>query len=152
MIRLRAREALLGAVAGVISSGCYGYYPPVTADLSGRRIQTSLTDAGSAALAPRLGRDIGTVEGTLQDDSAGFYVLSILETTRRDGVEAAWTGERVPISHNFVATVKERRFSRSRTALFVVLSAAGAIATKQAFGKGGGSNAPGNTNGNPGNK
>jgi len=132
--------------------GCYGYYAPVTADLSGRRIQTSLTDAGSAALAPRLGRDIETVEGTLQEDSAGFYLLSVLETTRRDGVESDWRGEQVPISHNFVSTVKERRFSRSRTALFVVLSAAGMIATKQAFGAGGGSNAPGNTNTPPSGK
>lgn len=88
----------------------------------------------------------------MQQDSAGIYLVSVLGTTRRDGLEASWTGERVPISHNFVSGLMERRFSRSRTALFVILSAAGIIGTKQAFGNSGGSNAPGNTNNPPGNK
>ena len=155
MIQRRAprRNVLIAAVAGIIGSGCFGYYQPSTADLEGRRIQLSLTDAGSAMLAPQLGPSVAEVEGVVDDDSAGVFGVSVLGITRRDGQENDWRGERISISRSIVASVKERRFSRARTTLFTVLSVAGVIATKQAFGNGGGANAPGGTpSGPPGGK
>jgi hypothetical protein len=149
MIPIRARNALVAGVAGIALVGCFGYYQPTTTDLEGRRVQVSLTDAGSVALAPRLGRNVADVEGTVAADSANAYILSVLGTKRRDGQESDWSGERVAIPRDIVSTVRERRFSRSRTTLFTVLTAAFLIASKQAFGSGGGSNAPGTTPGGP---
>ena len=154
MIPVRARrDALLGAVAVavavIVSSGCFGYYAPATTDLAGRRIQLSLNDAGSALLAPQLGPSVADVEGVLNDDSAGVLAISVLGITRRDGQENSWRGERVPIPRTVVTSVMERRFSRTRTALFVVGSAIGIVATKRAFSGAGGSNAPGGTPGQP---
>jgi len=151
MIQLRARRrnVLLAAVAGIIGSGCFGYYQPITADLEGRRVQLSLNDAGSALLAPQLGPSVADVQGILKDDSAGVYGVSVLGITRRDGQENSWRGERVPIPRTVVNSVMERRFSRTRTVLFVVGSAIGIAATKRAFGGAGGSNAPGPSPGQP---
>jgi hypothetical protein len=151
MILLRAprRNVLFAAVAGVIGSGCFGYYQPSTADLEGRRIQLSLTDAGSPLLAPQLGPSVADVEGILNDDSAGVLAVSVLGITRRDGQENSWRGERVPIPRTVVNSITERRFSRARTVLFVTASAIGIAATKRAFGSGGGSNAPGPSPGQP---
>ena len=145
MIQLRVprRNVLLAAVAGLIGSGCFGYYQPSTADLEGRRVQLSLNDAGSALLAPQLGPSVADVEGILAEDSAGVLALSVLGITRRDGQENSWRGERVPIPRAVVTSVTERRFSRARTVLFVAGSAIGIYATKRAFGGAGGSNAPG---------
>lgn len=151
MIQLRAprRNVLLAAVAVITGSGCFGYYQPSTADLEGRRVHLSLNDAGSALLAPQLGPSVADVEGVLADDSAGVYGLAVLGITRRDGQENSWRGERVPIPRTVVTSVTERRFSRSRTVLFVAASAIGIAATKRAFGGAGGSNAPGPSPGPP---
>jgi hypothetical protein len=100
-------------------------------------------------LAPQLGPSVAEVEGVVDDDSAGVFGVSVLGITRRDGQENDWRGERIAISRSVVASVKERRFSRARTTLFTFLSVAGLIATKQAFGNGGGANAPGGTPGGP---
>lgn len=154
MIRLRARRnALFAAVAGLVGSGCFGYYQPTTTDLEGRRVHLSLNDNGSALLAPQLGPSVGEVEGVMNGDSDGVYALSVLGITRRDGQEIDWRGERVPIPRAVVTSVTERRFSRSRTALFVAASAIGIAATKRAFAGEGGANAPGpSPGGTPGGK
>lgn len=154
MIQLRARRnALFAAAAGVVVSGCFGYYQPTTANLEGRRVHLSLSDNGSALLAPQLGPSVGEVEGVMNGDSDGVYALSVLGITRRDGQEIDWRGEHVPVPRAVVTSVTERRFSRSRTALFVVASAIGIAATKRAFGGDGGANAPGpSPGGTPGGK
>lgn len=154
MIRLRARRnALFAAVAGLVGSGCFGYYQPTTTDLEGRRVHLSLNDNGSALLAPQLGPSVGEVEGVMNGDSDGVYALSVLGITRRDGQEIDWRGEHVPIPRAVVTSVTERRFSRSRTALFVAASAIGIAATKRAFAGEGGANAPGpSPGGTPGGK
>lgn len=154
MILLRARRnALFAAVAGVVGSGCFGYYQPIATNLEGQRVHLSINDNGSALLSPQLGPSVGEVEGILNRDSAGVYALSVLGTTRRDGQEMDWRGERVPIPRAVVTSVTERRFSRSRTALFVAASAIGLVATKRAFGGEGGANAPGpSPGGTPGGK
>lgn len=153
MTRTHARDALVATFAGIIGSGCFGYYQPVTADLTGRRIQVSLTDSGAVVLAPRLGSGIESVAGLLTADSSDKYVVSVLNTTRRDGQEADWRGEPVIIPRSLVSIVAERRFSRARTALFVTATSIALAVTKHAFSGSGGATAPGGTpSGPPGGK
>lgn len=150
MTRVHASEAVAVAFAGIIGIGCFGYYRPITPDLAGRRVQLSLTDSGAVVLAPRLGNEIESVDGTLTADSAAGYTVSVLSTKRRDGQENDWRGEAVMIPHSLVSSVAERRFSRARTMLFATATSIALAATKHAFGGGGGANAPGGSPTGPG--
>lgn len=149
----RFRRRIIGASIGLAILGgtaCYGYYPPATANLTGREIQVSLTDSGAVALAPRIGNGMESVEGKVLSDTVSHFLLSVMGTRRRDGIENTWKGEPLDIPRSLVAGVAERRFSRARTALFVIATTIAMIATKQAFGSVGGTNAPGNTQPPPG--
>jgi hypothetical protein len=137
------------AIAVLTASACYGYYAPLNPDLTGRRIQLTLTDSGSVVLSPRVGFDIDAVEGELLTDSAGKYLMSVLTTRRRDGLENGWKGEAVAIPHTLVATLTERRFSRARTTMFVGATTFAMVAIKRIFGGAGGANFPGGTPGGP---
>lgn len=143
---------ILAAVA-IVATGCYGYYPPTTTNLTGHPVQLLFTDAGAVALAPRLGPGVESVSGTLLADSADSYRIAVFGSLRRDGQESGWRGEPVDIPHSYVTTLSEKRFSRARTALFTTLTSIALVATKAAFGGIGGSNAPGPTpTGPPGGK
>lgn len=142
--------AALLAVATAGGTACYGYYPPATANLAGRDIQISLTDSGAVVLAPKIGSGIESVDGKVLADTVSHLMLSVMGTQRRDGLENTWKGEPLDIPRSLVAGVMERRFSRARTALFVVATTIAMIAVKQAFGGAGGANAPGNTQPPPG--
>ncbi len=137
----------VAAVAAFFSAGCFGYYAPLTTNLSGHRVELSLTDSGALALAPQVGHGVEAVQGTLVADSANQYMMSVLGTRRRDGQESSWRGESLNISHSMVSTVAERRFSRARTTLFVTATTIALVAVRKAFGGAGGATAPGNTGG-----
>ncbi len=145
----RVRDVVIAMVVGVIGTGCFGYYQPISSNLAGRRIQLSLTDSGAVILAPRLGSGIESIDGTLAADSAGRYVVSVLGTKRRDGQESDWRGEPVAIPRSLVSAVAERRFSRARTALFVTATSIALAATKRAFRGDGGATLPGNSPSGP---
>src|SRR3954467_7578908 len=115
----------LAFITAAGSVGCYGYYEPIGASLTGHQLQLSITDSGAVVLAPLVGSAVETVDGKLLTDSASRYLMSVSGVRRRDGLETDWRGESVMIPHALVSTVMERRFSRARTTLFAV---AGTIA------------------------
>lgn len=136
--------ASIGLTA-LAANACYGYYPPTGADLTGREVRVSLTDSGTVVLAPKVGNGIQLIDGRIVSDTDSHFLLSVMGTQRRDGIENSWKGERIDISRSLTADVAERRFSRARTALFVTVTTIAFLAIKQAFGGAGGANAPGNT-------
>jgi len=153
MLTLRFRcSGALAALGLLLTAACYGYYAPLTTNLSGRRIELTLTDSGALALAPRVGNGMEAVEGTLVTDSANEYMMSVLGTRRRDGQENTWRGESVNVPHSMVSAITERRFSRARTTLFLTTTSAALVAVWRAFGGSGGATVPGNTSGPPGPK
>lgn len=122
MIRSRARSfAVLFAVSqSVLISGCYRLQPISARELpAGMTVVVSITDAGRSALADRMGQDITSVQGRLiQRDTAG-YLLAVQEVVTQRGGTQVWSNERVQIRNEYVNQAKERKFSRSRTALVV---------------------------------
>ena len=142
----------LAALGLLLATACFGYYAPTTTNLSGRRIELTLTDSGALALAPRVGNGVEAVEGTLVTDSGNEYMISVLGTRRRDGQENTWRGESVNVPHSMVSAIAERRFSRARTTLFLSATTTALVATWRSFKGVGGATAPGNTNGPSGPK
>jgi hypothetical protein len=114
--------------------GCYAYEPVTdTRPLAGHRVRLTLTDAGTANLGSQLGSSAEALSGRLVNDSAGAYLVAVLGTRTRSGLEADWKGEQVAIPRPFVARVEERRFSRTRTALVSVGLIAAALIAREAF-------------------
>jgi hypothetical protein len=133
----------LGVIIALLS-GCYEYLPvSATPELTGREVQLSLTDSGSAVLAPLVGYGIEAVDGTLVSDSDMRYRVAVTSIRRRDGQESDWNGESVNIPHSVVSTIMERRFSRARSTLFAAATTMAMVVARRAFGGTGGATTPG---------
>jgi hypothetical protein len=134
----RALRALL-ALSALFGTACYEYLPSRDpASLTGQRVQLSLTDSGTVAMAGQVGPSVDAIEGTLVGDSAGVYLVSVLATRARNGVETDWRGERVRVARPLIATLAERRFSRSRSTFAGALMTGGVAAITMAMRGGGG--------------
>jgi hypothetical protein len=110
-------------------------YRPVTGTtrVGSTRVRLTLTDSGAVSLASQLGPATEEVSGRVLTDSAGAYVVSVLTTRRRDGVESDWKGELVTVPRILVARAEERRFSRKRTLLASLAVVAAAVGAREAF-------------------
>lgn len=127
-------------------AGCYEYAPTRAEGAApGAEVRLTLTDAGSVDLASQLGPRVEAVDGLLERAAGAAgdtIVLRARRTVQRNGREADWQGERIVVPARAVASVRERRLSRSRTALAavaVVGGAIGAVILGRKGGYGGGS-------------
>lgn len=102
----------------LLSSGCFSYTRVgIDAVPQGARVSADLTTRGAADYEARLGNDVLLVEGTLADFRADSVVLHVERTRSRDGTWIRWSGERVAIEQEAVATLRQRKFSIVRTAI-----------------------------------
>jgi hypothetical protein len=121
-------------VALPVFTGCYTYKPVTgTPPTPRERVRLTLSDSGAVSLASQLGPATEEVSGRLTADSAGAYLLSVLATRRRGGLEIDWRGEQVAVPRVFVARAEQRRFSRARTVLASVGLVVAAAAAREAF-------------------
>ena len=118
----------------LLLAGCYVYRPVTgTVPPPGERVRLTLTDAGTADLAAQLGPSTVELSGQLVYDSADAYLISVLGTRARSGIEAGWRGEQVTVPRSLVAHVEQRHFSRTRTVLMSVGAIVAVIAAREAF-------------------
>ena len=129
--------------------GCHGYVPATAPSVaSGASVSVSLTDYGTANLGRLLGLGVGTVEGSLVTMSDSAYTLAVQLVRQRNGIETLWRGEQVAIPRVDVAEIRERRLSRSKSALAAVAILAAAYGAVEAFiGTGSASPPPGGPGG-----
>lgn len=133
---------LIGSTAALVSTlGCHRYEPVTAATVArGSSVAVALTDYGTANLGRLLGLGVGTVEGSLVTVSDSAYTLSVQLVRQRNGIETFWRGEQVAIPRVDVAEIRQRRFSRSKSALATVALLAAAYGAIEAFiGTGSGS-------------
>jgi hypothetical protein len=79
-------------------------------------------------------------------DSA--YTLAVQLVRQRNGIETFWRGEQVAIPRADVAEIRQRRFSRGKSALATVAVLAAALGAVEAFiGTGSGTPTPGGPGG-----
>ena len=129
------------------AAGCYAYVPVPSPVPTGTRVAIDLNDQGRADLRGVVGAEIVRVEGPLVHNSDTAYVLNVLQTRGSGGQLNRWSGETVSLRREYVRSITERRFSRSRTTVGVVAGAAAVLAfilTRDLLGLGGGdvSNVP----------
>lgn len=93
-----------------------------------------LTDAGSENLARFVGPRVTEIRGSYLGGSADTLRLAVLGVTMRNEEERFWQQEPVAIPRIAIATLRERRLSRPRTAGVLALVAAAAVLVKIGFG------------------
>src|SRR5262245_27039366 len=129
------------AVAGFTSLlvGCYTLQPTGgVVPQPGNVIGLDINDAGRAALGGSMGPAIEQVEGRLVQKTNAEYVVAVSTVHLLRGGEQVWSGEEVHIRSDYVESVYERRFSKSRTAAFAAAAVGtiALIATKSIAGSG----------------
>jgi hypothetical protein len=108
------------------SSGCYTYTPLVSAPVPGSTVSFIVTDQGRVGLGQSAGPSVDRLEGVVESVNDSAYVLRMKSVTYLNGQTNEWSNEQLVVGKNYVTNPRERKFSRSRTAL-VSAAAAGAI-------------------------
>jgi hypothetical protein len=105
-------------------TGCYSLQPVRgTVPQPGNIIGLDITDAGRVALGGAMGPEIARLEGRLMSSDASEFVLGVLGVQLLRGGEQVWHGETVHVKREYVSSIYERRFSKTRT---IVAGAVGA--------------------------
>ena len=139
----------LALVLATLLAACHRFEPVTAATVArGSTVAVSLTDYGTANLGRLLGMGVGTIEGNLVTVSDTTYTLAVQLVRQRNGIETFWRGEQVAIPRGDVAEIRQRRLSRSKSALATVALLAAAYGAVEAFiGTGSGSGPPGGSGG-----
>jgi hypothetical protein len=99
-----------------------------------------LNDRGRVGMGESVGTAARAIEGTLRTDPDSVYALTVESVLYLNGQTNRWTGEAVNVQKDFVGTLRERHFSRSRTFLTAAGIVGGAIALIATRGLLGGGN------------
>ena len=111
------------------SSGCYTTVPFASSPVAGQVLVMDLNDNGRVALGPSIGPAATRVEGMLDSRTDSAYVVKVQSVVYLNGSSNKWTNEPLTIRSDLVRELRERKFSRSRSALL----AAGTVGAVVAF-------------------
>lgn len=116
--RLAPRLMGAGLLAGLLAA-CYSYRPVAVIPGPETRVAVLLSDRGRVGASSQIGPHAARVEGSMVSSSDTGYLLAVSGVKPISGAWVRWTGETVSLRRDDVATLYERRLSKSRTALFV---------------------------------
>lgn len=138
----------------VAQAGCYVYVPADVQPTPGAEFVFELTDQGRVALGDRLGSGVLELQGRVIGREQDQYEVSVSAVkTIGSSTPDHWGGERISVPQQYVARVRERKFSKGRTVVAAAVAAgsvAAFIVTRSLLGGGNnGERTPGGTgNGN----
>lgn len=142
------RAVALVLLAALPLSSCYSLVPLEGDPAPRSQVTVRLTGAGSAALAPSLGLEAESLDGTVEGVRGDTLELLVRSVELRSGGFATRSGDYAAVPRSAVASVEERRLSRTRSWLLAGTIAVGAfvlgrvVGTEGLFGGGGGGNEP----------
>ena len=124
--RVRAGAWLALAAVIPVFQGCYEYVPIATASPPvGQLVELQVTDRGRVGLGDRFGSGVQLISGRLVSEQANDLVIAVSNIKNIDGETTRWSNDTTRVSRDFIATVKGRRLSTTRT---VLLALAGGVA------------------------
>lgn len=118
--RVRAGASL--ALTGLVSStACYEYVPIVSATPPvGQLVELQVSDRGRVGLVDRFGPGVQYIMGRLVSQQGNDLVLSVGSIKNIDGETHMWSGDTTRVDKEFIATVKGRQVSTTRTTLMAL--------------------------------
>jgi hypothetical protein len=144
MLRRLARGGF--ALASAALPACYHYVPIQAAPEPGVQVEVELNDAGRVGMVGAVGAEIGSIQGVLESRSDTGLVVRVAQVLGEFGGVTRWEGEAVAIRPGYVRSLRERRFSATRTAVLAAAAGAGFVVfvvSRNLLGFGG---APSSTN------
>jgi hypothetical protein len=118
---------LTGIILCAISlSACYSYVPvsPSAPAPVNSRVSLDLTTRASADNMQRLGTDATQVQGVLLGATPDSLWLAMSRVHGRGGGTIQWGGERLGFDLSSVVRMRERKFSKLKTVIAIVGTAA----------------------------
>lgn len=148
-LRRLARGCL--ALAPAAAPACY-HYVATDADLApGVQVEVELNDSGRVGMTRSVGPEVGSIQGVLDSRTDTGMVVRVTQVLGEYGGVTRWEGELVAIRPEYVRSLRERKFSATRTAVLAVAAGAGFVAfvvTRDLLGIGGAQPPSGNNGGN----
>lgn len=138
LLRRLARGCL--ALAPAVLPACYHYVPVDSAPAPGVGVEIGLNDVGRVGMESAIGPEAGSVQGVLESRTDSAIVVRVTQVVGEYGGVARWEGERVEIRPDYVRSMRERRFSTTRTVIVATAAGAGFLAfalTRDLLGAGG---------------
>ncbi len=149
MLIRRARGCLL-ALAPAVVPGCYYYVPMQSAPAPGVAVEVQLNDTGRVGMASAVGPEAGSIQGVVASNTDTGFVVLVSKVLGEYGGVAKWEGEAVSIRPEYVRSMRERKFSKARTALVAIVATAGFVAfaaSRNLLGLGGAASSSDSTGG-----
>jgi len=137
------------ALAPVALPACYHYVATEAALGPGSQVEVELNDAGRVGMTSAVGPETGSIQGTLQSSSDSGIVVRVALVLGEYGGVTRWEGELVAIKPDYIRSLRERKFSATRTAVLAVAASAGLVAfvaTRDLLGIGGSPTSNNNNN------
>jgi hypothetical protein len=120
----RATRRLCAIAGAFLVTSCYTLQPVRgTVPEPGNVIGLDITDVGRVALGGAMGPEISRIEGRLVRSDQSEFVVGVLAIQLLRGGEQIWHGETVHVKREYVSSIYERRFSKSRS---IIAGAVGA--------------------------
>jgi hypothetical protein len=142
VVRMMLRRLAWGglSLAPAVLPACYHYVPVESAPSPGVGVEVELNDVGRVGMESAVGPEVGVIQGVLESRSDTDLVVRVTQTLGEYGGVTRWEGERVAIRPDYVRTMRQRRFSTTRTVVVATAAGAGLLAfalTRDLLGFGG---------------
>jgi hypothetical protein len=104
---------------------CYDYVPIATQSTpTGQLVELQITDQGRVGLSDRFGPGLDRITARVTSQRENDLVVDVYRVAHINGDNTQWSGESVQLNRSFVASVKGRQLSATRTTLMVGAAAA----------------------------
>jgi len=97
--------------------GCYVYTPVMGPPPPTTYVALDITDRGRVGLGDLIGPAATRVEGVVRSETDSAYALNVASVVYLNGQSNKWSGEPLLVRKDFIGNLRERKFSRGRTAL-----------------------------------
>jgi hypothetical protein len=112
-----SRCGLLLACIAALMQGCYVYTPVMGPPSPTTYVALDITDRGRVGLGDLIGPAATRVEGVVRSETDSAYALNVASVVYLNGQSNKWSGEPLLVRKDFIGSLRERKFSRGRTAL-----------------------------------
>ena len=102
-------------------SGCYSLVAkPPSQVTPGAVVVADISDVGRVALIPQIGSEIARVQGQMIAKSDSAVDVRVSEVRFLSGLSSPWQGQQVTLRQQDVKSLKERTYSKRRSALAAI--------------------------------
>jgi hypothetical protein len=123
----RVRAGAFIALAALVPTltACYEYVPMASASPpAGQLVELQVSDRGRVGLGDRFGPGVQYIMGRLVSEQGNDLIISVGSIKNIEGETHLWSGDTTRVNKDFIATVKGRQLSTTKTVLIALAGGA----------------------------